>query len=110
MAKSTIEVIMVFVTVPGARVGSRVSKGVLTSRLASCVSVIPRVRSMYWWEGKITQANEVMLVMKTTKSKYKKLERRIMELHPYQVPEIIAIPLVAGLPQYIEWVAREVAN
>ena len=65
---------------------------------------------MYWWEGKITQANEVMLVMKTTKNKYKKLEKRIMELHPYQVPKIIAIPLVAGLPQYIEWVAREVAN
>lgn len=110
MAKSKIEIIIVLVTVPGVRVGNRVSKGILTSRLAACVTVISGVRSMYWWKGKIAQANEVMLVMKTTKSKYQKLERRIMDLHPYEIPEIIAIPLVAGSPRYIGWVASEVGN
>lgn len=104
------EIIVVFVTVPGLRVGSRISKEILTSRLAACVTAIPGVRSMYWWEGKIALAQESMLVVKTTKSRYRRLERKIMELHPYEVPEIIAIPLVGGSAQYIAWVEDEVAN
>ncbi|RPI71056.1 MAG: divalent-cation tolerance protein CutA [Geobacteraceae bacterium] len=110
MAKNKVEILMVFVTVPGLKDGSRISKGVLNSRLAACVTIIPGVRSMYWWEGKIARANEAMLVVKTTRNQYRRLERKIMELHPYEVPEIIAIPLVAGSPQYIEWVKREVVN
>ena len=65
---------------------------------------------MYWWEGKLARANEAMLVVKTTRSQYRRLERKILELHSYKVPEIIAVPVVAGLPQYIEWVGGEVAN
>lgn len=101
---------MVFVTVPGLKDGNRMSKEILTSRLAACVTVIPGVRSMYWWEGKLARANEAMLVVKTTRSQYRRLERKILELHSYKVPEIIAVPVVAGLPQYIEWVGDEVAN
>ena len=101
---------MVFVTVPGLKDGNRMSKEILTSRLAACVTVIPGVRSMYWWEGKLAQAKEAMLVVKTTRSQYRRLERKILELHSYKVPEIIAVPVVAGLPQYIEWVGDEVAN
>jgi periplasmic divalent cation tolerance protein len=110
MAKTKIEIIIVFVTVPGLKEGSRISKGILASRLAACVSLIPGVQSMYWWEGKIARAKEAMLVVKTTKLQYQKLERKILELHPYEVPEVIAIPLVGGSPQYIEWVNREVTN
>lgn len=110
MAKNNVEILMVFVTVPGLKDGNRISKGILISRLAACVNIIPGVRSMYWWEGKIARANEAMLVVKTTRNQYRRLERKILELHPYEVPEIIAIPLVAGSPQYIEWIKREVAN
>ena len=110
MAKSKIEILMVFVTVPGLKEGRRISKEILTSRLAACVTVVPDVRSMYWWEGKIVRASEAMLLVKTTKIQYQKLERKIMELHPYQVPEIIAIPLVEGLPQYLGWIKREAVN
>src|SRR3990167_4707649 len=110
MAAPNGEIIMVFVTVPGPREGNRISKAILTSRLAACVTVIPGVQSMYRWKGKIVQDQEAMLVAKTTRLRYKKLEKMIKELHPYQVPEIIAILLDCGSPQYIEWVTREVAN
>lgn len=65
---------------------------------------------MYWWDGKIARAKEALLVVKTTKLNYQELERKILDLHPYEVPEIIAIPLIGGVPQYIEWIKREVAN
>ncbi|THJ23784.1 MAG: divalent-cation tolerance protein CutA [Nitrospira sp. CG24D] len=104
------EVIIVFVTVPGLREGSRISKAILTSRLAACVNVIPGVQSMYQWKGKIVREKEAMLVMKTTRARYQKLEQKIKQLHPYEVPEVIAMPLICGSPQYIEWVKREVAN
>lgn len=108
VAKS--EIIIVFVTVPGLREGSRISKAILTSRLAACVNVIPGVQSIYKWKGKIVQEKEAMLVLKTTRLRYRKLEQKIKELHPYEVPEIIAIPLICGSLQYVEWVTREVAN
>jgi periplasmic divalent cation tolerance protein len=108
VAKS--EIIIVFVTVPGLREGSRISKAILTSRLAACVNVIPGVQSIYKWKGKIVQEKEAMLVLKTTRLRYRKLEQKIKELHPYEVPEVIAIPLICGSSQYVEWVTREVAN
>ena len=104
------EIIVVFVTVPGLREGSRISMAVLTSRLAACVNVIPGIRSMYQWKGKLVQEKEAMLVMKTTRLRYRKLEQKIKQLHPYELPEVIAIPLICGSSQYIEWVTREVAN
>lgn len=110
MAKNKVEILMVFVTVPGLKDGNRISKEIVISRLAACVTIIPGVRSMYWWEGKIARANEAMLVVKTTRNQYRRLERKILELHPYEVPEILAIPLVTGSPQYIEWIKAEVAN
>lgn len=104
------KIIIVFVTVPGLREGSRISRAILTSRLAACVNVIPGIQSIYKWKGKIVQEKEAMLVLKTTRVLYRKLERKIRELHPYEVPEVIAIPLICGSSQYVEWVAREVAN
>jgi len=104
------EIVMVFVTVPSLREASRISKAVLTSRLAACVNVIPGIQSMYQWKGKIVQEKEAMLVLKTTRLRYRKLEEKIKELHPYEAPEVIAIPLICGSSQYIEWVTREVAN
>jgi len=65
---------------------------------------------MYQWKGKIVREKEAMLVMKTTRLRYRKLEQKIKKLHPYEVPEVIAIPLICGSSQYIEWVTREVAN
>ncbi len=65
---------------------------------------------MYQWKGKIVRGKEAMLVIKTTGLRYRKLEQKIKELHHYELPEVIAIPLIYGSSQYIEWVAREVSN
>jgi periplasmic divalent cation tolerance protein len=65
---------------------------------------------MYQWKGKIVQEKEAMLVLKTTRPRYRKLEQKIKQLHPYEVPEVIAIPLICGLSQYIRWATKEVAN
>jgi len=65
---------------------------------------------MYLWKGNIVQEKEAMLVLKSTRSRYRKLEQKIKELHPYEVPEVIAIPMICGSSQYIEWVTKEVAN
>lgn len=110
MSVTKSEAIIVLVTVPGLREGSRISKEVLTSRLVACVNIIPVVQSLYRWKDKIVQEKEAMLVMKTTRSRYRKLEQKIKQLHPYEVPEIIAISMICGSSQYIEWVVSEVAN
>jgi periplasmic divalent cation tolerance protein len=104
------ETIIVFVTVPGPREGSRISKAILTSRLAACVNVIPGIQSMYQWKGRIVREKEAMLIIKTTRVGYRKLEQKIKLLHPYKVPEVIAIPIICGSSQYIEWVKREVPD
>ena len=104
------EVVIVLVTVPGLREGRRISRAILTSRLAACVNVIPGVQSLYHWKGTMVLEKEVMLVMKTTRLRYRRLEQKIKQLHPYEVPEVIAVPLICGSPQYIEWVTREIAN
>ncbi|SPP65036.1 divalent-cation tolerance protein CutA [Nitrospira lenta] len=104
------KIIIIFVTVHDQKEGRRISKEILTSRLAACVNIIPGIQSMYQWKGKIVQEKEAMLVLKTTRSRYRKLEQKIKQLHSYEVPEVIAIPLICGSPQYIEWVAKEVLD
>lgn len=104
------KIIIIFVTVPDQKEGRRISKEILTSRLAACVNIIPGIQSMYQWKGKIVQEKEAMLVLKTTRSRYRKLEQKIKQLHSYEVPEVIAIPIIYGSPQYIEWVAKEVLD
>lgn len=110
MALATNDIIVVIVTVPGLEEGRRIGREILTSRLAACVSILPRVESMFWWEGKIVEEHEAMMVVKTTKDQFAKLEGKIAGLHPYEVPEIIAVPLVGGSAQYMEWVKGEVVN
>lgn len=110
MALAKSEIVVVLVTVPGIKDGNRISRAILTLRLAACVTVIPSVQSLYRWKGKIVQGKEAMLFVKTTRARYKRLERKVVELHPYEVPEIIAVPLACGLPLYVEWVVSEVAN
>src|SRR5262245_63384266 len=73
-------------------------------RLAACVNVLPAVRSCYVWGGKLTWSDEVLLVIKTTRSGFERLKQRVVELHSYDVPEIVAVPVEFGLEKYLEWV------
>jgi periplasmic divalent cation tolerance protein len=104
------EVLVVLVTCGGREEAERIAGTVVTEKLAACVNVVPAVRSCYVWEGKLTWSEEVLLVVKTTRGGYGDLETRIRELHSYDVPEIVALPVERGFEKYLEWVQQSVSS
>jgi len=84
------------------------AKGVVEARLAACAQVSGPIVSFYWWKGEMEEADEYLVIMKTTRESYPSLERFIKERHPYSVPEILAFPVVAGNEDYLEWLEDEV--
>jgi periplasmic divalent cation tolerance protein len=100
--------LMVFVSCAGKEQAEKIAAAVVTERLAACVNMIPGMWSCYVWEGKLTWADEVLLVAKTTSEQLDKLEKRVLELHSYEIPEIVAVPIEAGLKSYLKWVNESV--
>lgn len=80
------------------------AEGVVTGRLAACVSIIPSIKSTYVWQGVLEKSEEYLLLAKTTESSLPELQTWLKEHHPYELPEIIAVPIRSGLPDYLEWV------
>jgi len=99
---------VVLCTVP-PRDAHRIAEALVEERLAACVNVLPALTSYYRWEGKMQQDEESLLLIKTTSDAYGRLERRLKELHPYSVPEILALPVREGSEDYLRWVLREVS-
>lgn len=94
---------LVFTTVKNQAEARRLAEKLVSEKLAACVSVIPNVTSVYRWRGRIERAKEAMLVAKTSAKKLDRLIRRIKELHGYEVPEILALRVERGLPEYLKW-------
>jgi periplasmic divalent cation tolerance protein len=94
---------IVLTTVKDRREARRISRALVSERLAACVSVIAPVSSTYRWRGKVEEAGEVLLLIKTATAKVDRLMARIKELHSYQVPEIISLKIQRGWPQYLKW-------
>ena len=107
MKKSAGQVLVILVTAVNQEEAVRIGKGVVNAKLAACVNIIPGVQSMYRWKGKVVKAQEVLLILKSTKPRYCALEKAIKAMHTYETPEIIALPVKEGLDQYIGWVRRE---
>ncbi|SCK10412.1 divalent-cation tolerance protein CutA [Vogesella sp. LIG4] len=101
------KVLLVVCNVPDAILARQMAETLVGERLAACVNILPGCESVYRWQGKLESASEIPLLIKTTDTVYAALERRIQELHPYEVAEIIALPIVAGLAAYQQWVAEE---
>lgn len=101
------QALLVLTNVPDAEVAGRLARALLEARLAACVNILPAVRSLYHWQGALEEANEVTLQIKTIPAHYAALEAVIKAVHPYVVPEIIAIPIVDGLPAYLDWIVQE---
>jgi periplasmic divalent cation tolerance protein len=99
-------VIVVFVTCPNRRVADAIARGLVDERLAACANIVPGLTSIYRWEGKVCRDREVLLLLKTKRSGFTALARRVRELHPYSVPEIIALPVALGAQAYLSWVAE----
>ncbi len=98
---------LVLVTAPSGD-AERIARSIVEERLAACVSVVRGLRSIYWWEGKIEESGEDLLLIKTRSDALEDLVNAIKRIHPYEVPEIIAVPIVGGLREYLEWVVGEV--
>ncbi|MGH9427693.1 MAG: divalent-cation tolerance protein CutA [Terriglobia bacterium] len=96
--------IVIFVTVGNSSDASSLAKHLVEKRLAACVNLLPGVASWYWWEGKVTQDQEVLLVMKTSRDKFAALEKEVLRLHSYAVPEVIALQIVEGSKNYLNWI------
>ena len=97
--------IVVLVTCPSQAVARRLAQRLVGEHLAACVNVVPGVESTFRWQGKVERCREALLLIKTTAARFKELRRAVLRLHPYDVPEIIALPVVAGHPPYLHWVA-----
>jgi len=98
------DVLVVYVTAPDAEVGARLGHAVVAAGLAACVNVVPGLRSIYRWEGRVHDDAEVLLIVKTTAAQFDALRTHLVALHPYSVPEVVALPVVAGHEPYLEWV------
>jgi periplasmic divalent cation tolerance protein len=85
-----------------------IAKALVDERLAACVNVLPAVQSIYRWQGKIETAEEVLMVIKTTRERFEALKTRIGELHTYDTPEIIALPIVDAVERYLVWLCDQV--
>jgi periplasmic divalent cation tolerance protein len=82
----------------------RIAKAVVERKLAACAQVIGPIASTYWWKGKIEVAQEWLCIIKTRRGRYRQLETAIKELHPYETPEIVAVPIVSGSKEYLSWI------
>jgi periplasmic divalent cation tolerance protein len=101
------QALLVLTNVPDATAAKALARRLVEQRLAACVNILPGVQSVYQWQGAIEEVSEVTLLVKTVQSRYAELEAAIRAGHPYQVPEIIALPITAGLPQYLDWITQE---
>ncbi len=101
------DVLLVLTNLPDAQSAARVARRLIDERAAACVNQLAPCSSTYRWKGNVEEATEVPLLIKTTKDAYSRLEKVIREAHPYELPEIIAVPVEAGLPAYLGWVNNE---
>jgi periplasmic divalent cation tolerance protein len=95
--------IVVLCTCASMEDAERLARALLSGRLAACVSVVPGMRSFYHWQGGIEDSTECLLLIKTSREAFAELSAAIEKIHPYEVPEILALPVVAGAPNYLQW-------
>ena len=100
--------ILILSTVPDEKTGQKIASYLIESRLAACVTVSEKCLSLYWWQDKISKDEEWMIFIKTEQNLYSEIEKKILEIHPYEVPEIIAIPILTGHEQYLQWIEKEI--
>lgn len=101
------EFVAVLVTVGSAREGERISRALVEERLAACVNRVGSIRSVYRWRGQVEESEEELLIIKTRKEVFVRLKERVQALHSYEVPEIIALPILTGNENYLRWLSKQ---
>jgi len=95
---------IVFNTCPDRETAQVIARRLVELQLAACVNIIPAIESVYRWQGKVESETEHLLIIKTHSGCYTELENTIQALHPYELPEVVAVPIEAGLPAYLDWI------
>ena len=103
------DALVVLVTLPDAGAAAELAGALVEARLAACGNVVPGLRSVYRWEGRVHDEPEALLLLKTTRAGFEALREAVLRLHPYQVPEVLALPVEAGSASYLAWLAAQVA-
>ena len=103
--KSAAKFSIVLVTAPDLKTARALTQAALQARLIACANLVPKIESHYWWQGKIESGVEVLLVLKTQKSRLAALEKLILAQHPYDTPEFLVLPLKTGSQKYLDWLA-----
>lgn len=104
------QALLVLSTFPDVATARRIGRELVEKHCAACANILPGVESVYRWEGKVEEAKETLVLLKTSVDRYQALETALRELHPYDVPEIIAFPIEEGLPEYLRWVSENCAR
>src|SRR2546425_12508900 len=104
MSANTADAIVVLMTAPDRDEAGRIAEMLVDSRLAACVQVLPEIHSVYRWKGEVERATETLLLAKTTSDKFDELDRAVREIHSYDTPEIVALPVSAASAPYLKWV------
>ncbi len=100
----------VYVTVPDEAEAKQIARLVVEERLAACANLLGAIQSVYWWEGEICEGKEVALILKTSTARKAELIDRIKQLHPYDCPCIVCLPIADGNPDFLDWIGKETAN
>ncbi len=103
------DALIVLVTVPSRDDGERIAEALVGESLAACVNILGPIRSIYRWQGEIARDDEHLLLIKTTRPRYAALEARVLALHTYETPEVIALPVEHGAAGYLEWMVKSVS-
>jgi periplasmic divalent cation tolerance protein len=104
------EKILVMITTGSEEEAARIAKGLLGERLIACANLIGGIRSLYRWQGKVCDDSEILMLCKTERRLFSRLSEKVKSIHSYEVPEIIALPLVEGWPPYLDWVEQETTS
>jgi len=99
--------VIVLITVPSMEVGKQIARELVETRLAACVNILPGITSLYRWQGEVTEEDELLLVVKTQQALFDRLVELVTQHHPYDLPEVIALPIIAGLESYLTWIDKE---
>jgi periplasmic divalent cation tolerance protein len=103
-------VLLVYVTFPDGEIARQIGSGLVAEQLAACVNLCPGVTSIYRWQGEVESAEEVLAIFKTDRACYPALQQAIKRQHPYEVPEIIAVEVAEGSPEYLQWLGGQLRS
>jgi periplasmic divalent cation tolerance protein len=99
---------IILCTVPDKSVAESIAETLVTEKLAACINIVPGLVSIYRWEGVVKKDDELLLIIKSDQAVYDLLEKRIQALHPYELPEIVVVPIHDGSPDYLNWITRQI--